>query len=57
MASQTSAKTLKMSEVRERCLDKGYRPGDVDEAIDEYEQLNVFSINQTRTKLTFIDTA
>jgi len=55
MASQTSAKTLKMSEVRERCVDKGYRPADVEEAVEEYEHLNVFSINQTRTKLTFID--
>ncbi len=46
--------SLKMSEVRERCMEKGYKPADIEEAIEEYETLNVLSINQTKTRITLI---
>ena len=48
-------KVLKISDIRERCMSKGYKPDQIDEAIEEYEELNVFSINQAKTKITFID--
>merc|ERR1712088_89875 len=48
-------KVLKISDVKERCMSKGYKPDQIDEAIEEYEELNVFSINQAKTKITFID--
>jgi DNA replication licensing factor MCM7 len=48
-------KVLKISDVKERCMSKGYKPDQIDEAIDEYEELNVFSINQAKTKITLID--
>jgi len=48
-------KTLKIADIKERCTSKGYKPDQIDEAIEEYEELNVFSINQAKTKITFID--
>ena len=38
-----------------RCMSKGFKPDSIDEAIEEYEELNVFSVNQAKTKLTFVD--
>lgn len=47
-------KTVKFSEVMDRCTTKGYKPDQVDICIEEYEELNVWQVNQTRTKITFI---
>ncbi|XP_058828306.1 DNA replication licensing factor Mcm7 [Topomyia yanbarensis] len=49
-----ASKTVKISDVAERCTTKGYKPDQVDACIEEYEELNVWQVNQTRTKLTFI---
>ena len=46
---------LKISDIKERCTSKGYTPDQIDDAIEEYEELNVFSINQAKTRITFID--
>merc|ERR1719295_10695 len=48
-------KSLKISDIKERCMSKGYKPDQIDQAIEEYEELNVFSINQAKTKITLID--
>lgn len=49
-----SQKTVKISDVVDRCTTKGYKPDQVDVCIEEYEELNVWQVNQTRTKITFI---
>jgi DNA replication licensing factor MCM7 len=49
-----SQKTVKISDVMDRCVTKGYKPDQVDICIEEYEELNVWQVNQTRTKITFI---
>lgn len=49
-----SNKTVKIADVMERCTTKGYKPDQVDKCIEEYEELNVWQVNQTRTKVTFI---
>lgn len=49
-----SSKTVKISDVMERCTTKGYKPDQIDLCIEEYEELNVWQVNQTRTKITFI---
>uniref|UniRef100_A0A8D8IEI9 DNA replication licensing factor MCM7 n=3 Tax=Culex pipiens TaxID=7175 RepID=A0A8D8IEI9_CULPI len=49
-----ASKTVKISDVMERCTTKGYKPDQVDACIEEYEELNVWQVNQTRTKITFI---
>merc|ERR1711962_693554 len=47
--------TLKVSEIKERCTSKGFKPDQIEETISEYERLNIFHINETRTKITFVD--
>ncbi|CAH0558361.1 unnamed protein product [Brassicogethes aeneus] len=48
------SKTVKIADVVEKCSSKGYNPDQVDACIEEYEELNVWQVNQTRSKLTFI---
>lgn len=47
-------KTIKVSEILERCTSKGFKPDQVNDCIEEYEALNVWQVNQTRTQITFI---
>ncbi|XP_067014629.2 DNA replication licensing factor Mcm7 [Anabrus simplex] len=47
-------KTVKLSDVMEHCTRKGFKPDQVEECVEEYEELNVWQINQARTKLTFV---
>jgi DNA replication licensing factor MCM7 len=49
-----NAKFVKMADVIETCTNKGFKPSQVDETVDEYEELNVWQINQARTKITFV---
>ncbi|XP_018014775.1 DNA replication licensing factor mcm7-B [Hyalella azteca] len=48
------SKIVKMSDILERCTSKGYKPDQVTECLEEYEELNVWQQNQARTKLTFV---
>lgn len=48
------SKTVKISDVMDRCVAKGFKPDQMDACIEEYEELNVWQVNQTRTKITFI---
>lgn len=48
------SKTVKISDVMDRCTTKGFKPDQVDTCLEEYEELNVWQVNQTRTKITFI---
>lgn len=48
------SKMVKMADVMERCTSKGYKPDQVEECLEEYEELNVWLINQARTKITFV---
>ncbi|XP_044266718.1 DNA replication licensing factor Mcm7 [Tribolium madens] len=47
-------KTVKLTDVMNKCASKGHNPEQVDSCIEEYEELNVWQVNQTRTKITFI---
>lgn len=49
-----SSQTVKIADVIERCVDKGFKPDQVDACIEEYENLNVWQVNQVRTKITFM---
>ncbi|XP_023933970.1 DNA replication licensing factor Mcm7 [Bicyclus anynana] len=49
-----SSNTVKIADVIERCVDKGFKPDQVDNCIEEYENLNVWQVNQVRTKITFM---
>lgn len=48
------SKEVKLADAMERCVSKGFAPNQVDACIEEYEELNVWQINQTRTKITFM---
>lgn len=48
------SKNVKIEDVMHRCTNKGFKPEQVDACIEEYEELNVWQVNQTRTKITFI---
>lgn len=47
-------KTVKVSDILDRCTSKGFKPDQVNDCIEEYEALNVWQVNQTRTQITFI---
>lgn len=45
--------SVRITEINELCTNKGYNEDQVMACIDEYEELNVWQVNQTRTKVTF----
>jgi len=47
-------KSMKVSEIKEKCTTKGYKPTDIDECLEAYEELDIWQLNQAKTKLTFI---
>eukprot|EP00058_Branchiostoma_floridae_P007782 XP_002593270.1 hypothetical protein BRAFLDRAFT_83815 [Branchiostoma floridae] len=47
-------KTVNLADARERTLAKGFTPDQFDEAIEEYEDLNVWQVNAAKTKITLI---
>ncbi|KAK5645779.1 hypothetical protein RI129_004243 [Pyrocoelia pectoralis] len=47
-------KTVSMASIMEKCTGKGYKPHEVDTCIEDYEELNVWQVNQTRTRITFV---
>lgn len=46
--------SVRFDEARQRILAKGYPPNQFDQCLDEYERLNVWQINQSRTRITFV---
>jgi len=46
--------TVRFDDARQRILAKGYTPNQFDECLDEYERLNVWQVNQSRTRITFV---
>lgn len=51
---QDAQKTMKVSEIKERCTAIGYKPSDIDECLEAYEELDIWQLNQAKTKLTFV---
>lgn len=54
MVPPKGAKLVKLADIMERAATKGFKPDNVDACLEEYEELNVWQINQARTKLTFV---
>jgi DNA replication licensing factor MCM7 len=54
MISDGGARTIKMADAVDRCVTKGYKPDQIDECIEEYEELNVWQIDTKRTKIMFV---
>uniref|UniRef100_A0A667WLB1 DNA replication licensing factor MCM7 n=1 Tax=Myripristis murdjan TaxID=586833 RepID=A0A667WLB1_9TELE len=45
---------VRMAEAEQRCISRGFTPAQFQEALEEYEELNVWQINQARTRITFV---
>ena len=54
MREMADPDTVRFDEARQRILAKGYTPNQFDECLDVYERLNVWQVNQSRTRITFI---
>ncbi|KAH3805105.1 DNA replication licensing factor mcm7-like [Dreissena polymorpha] len=54
MVPSKGVKSVKISDLMEQCTSKGFKPDQVDACIEEYEELNVWQVNQAHTKVTFI---
>jgi DNA replication licensing factor MCM7 len=47
-------KAIPVKDIRERCTQAGFTAEQVDRCLEDYENLNVWHINQNRTKLTYV---
>lgn len=54
LAGDGSVKSVNMTEAEQRCVSRGFTPAQFQAALDEYEELNVWQINQARTRVTFV---
>lgn len=54
LAGEGSVKSVSMTEAEQRCVSRGFTPAQFQSALDEYEELNVWQINQARTRVTFV---
>lgn len=46
--------SLTIEDARQRCLTKGFTPDQFTKCLDDYENINVWQINNARTKITFV---
>jgi len=49
------SKTIKVQDIKDRSTAKGYKPDAIDRCLEEYESLDVWQLNQARTKLTIME--
>lgn len=54
MFNEQESREILLENAIEKCLSRGYSDQQVNEAIEEYEVLNVWQVNQTRTKITLV---
>jgi len=45
---------VRMAEAEQRCVSRGFTPAQFQEALEEYEELNVWQVNQARSRITFV---
>ncbi|XP_067834537.1 DNA replication licensing factor mcm7-A-like [Heptranchias perlo] len=54
MIADTTVRGVKYSEAEQRCVSKGFTPAQFEAALEEYEELNIWQVNQARSKITFV---
>lgn len=54
MVPDNGSRTIKVADVIERCTAKGFKLNAINECVEEYEELNVWQVNQKRDKLIFL---
>ena len=55
MAPDAGVPVVRLSDARQRCVAKGFTPDQFDEAIEEYEALNVWQLNTAKSRITFVN--
>ncbi|XP_039198390.1 DNA replication licensing factor MCM7 [Crotalus tigris] len=48
------AHSVQLTEAEQHCVSKGFTPTQFQAALSEYEELNIWQVNQKKTRLTFI---
>ncbi|XP_061439795.1 DNA replication licensing factor MCM7 isoform X2 [Rhineura floridana] len=48
------ARSVNLAEAEQRCVSKGFTPTQFQATLSEYEELNVWQVNQKKTRLTFV---
>ncbi len=51
---ETKSREVSMADAIERCTTLGYSNDEIEEAIEQYEDNNMWQINQSRTKIIFV---
>lgn len=54
MVPDDGGRMIKIADVIERCTAKGFKLSAINECVEEYEELNVWQVNQKRDKLIFL---
>ncbi|RWS14280.1 DNA replication licensing factor mcm7-like isoform X1 [Dinothrombium tinctorium] len=54
MCAATESREVLVEDVMEACLTRGYTEDQVEEAIEEYESLNLWQINKKKTKISLV---
>ncbi|XP_028653859.1 DNA replication licensing factor MCM7 isoform X1 [Erpetoichthys calabaricus] len=54
MVPDRGVRSVKFVEAEQRCISKGFTPAQFEAALEEYEELNVWQVNQARTRITFV---
>ncbi|KAM9111321.1 DNA replication licensing factor MCM7 [Pangshura tecta] len=54
LAGGAGGRSVRYAEAEQRCISKGFTPAQFQAALDEYEELNVWQVNQARTRITFV---
>lgn len=54
MLPLTGSKTIRYADAKERCLAKGLTPDMFDNALERYEEMGLWHVNQQRTSITIV---
>ncbi|XP_033100324.1 DNA replication licensing factor mcm7-A-like [Anneissia japonica] len=54
MATEKKTKRIKYTDASASCLAKGFTPDQFEEALEAYEELNIWQINNAKTTITFV---
>jgi DNA replication licensing factor MCM7 len=52
---QDGQKSMKVGDIKDICQAVGYKPTDIDECLEAYEEPDIWQLNQAKTKHTFIN--
>ena len=54
MVPSFGPKIVRYAEAKERCIAKGLKPDTFDDALERYEEMGLWHVNQQRTTITIV---